>query len=52
MFLRSAEDMVPESVRELLRKIEKFAPPPVTSDESVTITVHGSWDANTEPDTE
>jgi hypothetical protein len=51
-FLRSADALVPESVRILLREVEKFAPPPVTSDDSVTVTVHGSWDANAEPNPE
>jgi len=51
-FLRSAEGMVPESVQRLLREVEKFAPPPVRADDSVTVTVHGSWNADTEPDPE
>ncbi len=42
LFIAQAEAIVPESLRELISKVERFAPPVECGVDQVTVTVEGS----------
>lgn len=42
LFISKAEALVPESLRELIQEVERYAPPLANVAEQVTVTVEGS----------